>query len=1077
MRNRTISIAGLLVLFCGPICAQEVTAGIYGVIQDTSAASVAGAAITLHNVDTSRDYQTKSDNGGNYTLTRIPVGNYEVFAQASGFRKRTVTGVTLEVNDNRRIDFTLEVGQVTDSVVVSADLVTVNTANGSTSAVVTNETLTNLPAPSRAVLPFALLMPGAVSTAPTSATANYTSVNGVRPTHNAWVLDGGYDIDTGGNWGVLLAPNMEIVEEVRAIRGNYSAEFGTGGGSQFNVVTKSGANQVHGSAYEFLQNSAMNARNYFQPTLPVLKNNEFGFTFGGPVYVPKIYNGKNKTFFFMNIDWTRIRNQASFIQKLPELAYRSGDFSGLSKAILDPLTKMQFPGNIIPASRLDPNAILYAKQYPTPNFHDSIGDNWTTVQPGINNLYQYTARIDHNITEKHRLMGRFTANNNSNNYYNYSGNPGFGFLGRLDTSYVNHLVLDETSTFKPNLINDFNFVRVHNRLHQNPNGLSPSSGINIPQYFPITSDTYPLSNLNLSAIPQRVPGVSFSSGGYAGIAPATPWSNFETIMDWKDNLTWIKGAHTLRTGFDFAYEHKFEPTVTDVWGGFTFDGTQTGDSFADMLLGRAAQFSVSNTVAFNDNNRKAFEAYVDDAWKVNRKLMIDVGLRYSLFPPAYESDGKYRVFSPSAYDPKQAVTVNSAGYIIPGSGNELNGLVNPAKLWSYSKKNFAPRVSFAYDLKGDGKTSIRGGYGIFYSREILGAFILMSGNPPFQQQALIYNTSLSNPASGNTLGYDVPITLGSNDLNQHTPYTEQYNFNIQRTLGKSFLLEIGYAGSHGLHMMRTQDLNQPLPNVGIANKTLNANQLRPYKGYGIISNREQSYSSKYNGLQVELSRRFSGGLMFKLDYTWSKALDTTDCCSGNIYNFYPDTQNARLEWGRSSMDAEHNFVGSYVWELPFLRHSSSMLGKVAGGWQLSGIATFQTGLPIDPVLGVDQAGVGSTARQRPQVIGNPFIGHGDRTVSQWFNQADFALPSIGTFATTSRNFLSGPGTVNWDSSLYKTFRLAEKASIQFRADAFNTLNHTEFSSVGLTYTNPSQFGKITNAKNPRSMMMGLRLYF
>src|SRR5258708_6983022 len=299
--------------------------------------------------------------------------------------------------------------------------------------------------------------------------------------------------------------------------------------------------------------------------------------------------------------------------------------------------------------------------------------------------------------------------------------------------------------------------------------------------------------------------------------------------------------------------------------------------------------------------------------------MGNAGVRYSLFPPAYEADDKYRVFSPSAYNRAKAVTINAQGYIIPGSGDEMNGLVNPNGLWKNSNHNFARSVSFAYDLKGNGKTSIRGGFGIFYSREILGAFILMSGNPPFQQQALIYNTSLSNPAAGNTLGFDVPLNLGSNDLNQHTPYTEQYNFNIQRTLSSNFILEVGYSGSHGVHMMRTQDVNQPLPNVGIANKTLNANQYRPYPGFGIVSNREQSFASKYNGLQVELSRRFSGGLMFKADYTWSKALDTTDCCSGNIYNFYPNSQNASLEWGRSSFDAEHNFIVNYVWEIPFLR--------------------------------------------------------------------------------------------------------------------------------------------------------------
>lgn len=364
MLNRKLILLAALAI--GSLNAQEITAGIYGTVQDASAAIIPGAAVVLHNVETGRDYQTVSDAQGNFSLTFIPIGNYTVSAQATGFKKAVFTGVKLLVNDNRRVDFSLEVGQTAESMTVSAELVNVNTANGTTSAVVTNEQLINLPSTARAVLPFALLMPGAVSTAPTSATANYTSVNGIRPTHNAWVLDGGYDVDTGGNWGVLLAPNMEIVEEVRAIRGNYSAEFGTGGGSQFNVITKNGTNALHGSAYEFFRNSDLNARSYFQPTLPVLKNNEYGFTLGGPVIIPKLYNGKNKTFFFVNADWNPLRSQTQFLDKLPEAAYLTGNFSGLGKTITDPTTGLPFPGNIIPASRIDPNAAIYAKQYPPP---------------------------------------------------------------------------------------------------------------------------------------------------------------------------------------------------------------------------------------------------------------------------------------------------------------------------------------------------------------------------------------------------------------------------------------------------------------------------------------------------------------------------------------------------------------------------------------------------------------------------------------------------------------------------------------------------------------------------------------
>ena len=1039
---------------------------------DSSSATVANAVITLRNVDTGRTYQKTTDSTGNYVLTLIPLGNYSASAESPGFKTETVSGLTLNVNDNRRLDFKLEVGQVADSVNVSADAAMVDTANGTTDSIIPERTIQSLPSTGRAVATFALIMPGAITSAAgtVSASDNYTSVDGIRPTHNAWTLDGGYDIDTGGNWDIFLPPNMEIIAEVNAIRQNYSAEFGTGGGSQFNMISKSGTNEIHGSAYEFLQNSDMEARQYFQPTVPLLKYNDFGFTIGGPAYIPKVYNGKNKTFFFANIDWTWQGTATQFLQIVPTLAQRAGNYSGTGITLKDPTTGSPFPGDIIPSSRIDPNAALYAGLFPAPNFTNSIGDNWEANQPGTNHHHQYTLRGDHNFTDKYRITARWTADLVNNNY---GASSGFTFLREDDIDTASHLTVDQASTFRPNLINDFNLVRIGNRLIDNRGELSPQqTGINIPELFPINAQTYPLSQLALSSVPQRIPGISLTN--YASIAPGTPWANYERIYDIKDNLVWIKGAHTVKTGFDFTHEEKSEPTVTDVWGVFTFNGAQTGDSFADMLLGKAASFTESNTVAYNDNLRESYEAYIDDSWKVMPRLTVDIGVRYSLFPPAHEANSKYRVFDPAAYNPAQAVTVNSAGQIVPGSGNTMDGLVNPAGLWKYSNHNFAPRLSFAYDPKGDGKTAIRGGAGIFYSREILGAFILMSGNPPFQQQALLYNTPLSNPGAGTTAAA-TPATLGSNNLDQLTPYTVQYNFNIQHTLSNNLILEIGYSGTRAVHLMRTIDINQPLPQVGIAEGILSANAFRPYAGYGIIQDRQQSYASKYNGLQMSATRRFAHGIMFKLNYTWSKALDDTDCCSGNIYNPIPNTYNGRDEWGRTSFDAEHAFIGDVVWAIPFLTSRTDLVGKMLGGWQLSAITTIQTSLPLDPLIGVDRAGVGTAQGQRPQVTCNPNPGFGNRSVTEWFNPSCFFSPALGTFADTGRNIIDGTGLNNTDMSLHKNFKLYERMNLEFRADAFNPFNHTEFNAVGHTITTPSQFGKVTSAKNARNLMLGLRL--
>ena len=462
---------------------------------------------------------------------------------------------------------------------------------------------------------------------------------------------------------------------------------------------------------------------------------------------------------------------------------------------------------------------------------------------------------------------------------------------------------------------------------------------------------------------------------------------------------------------------------------------------------------------------------------MSRRLTLNFGLRYSFFPAAHEPDDRFRVFRPESYDPAKAVTVNASGQIIRGSGDRFNGLVNPTSYWDNHTKNFAPRFSFAYDLTGKGNTAVRGGYGLFFSREILGAFILMSGNPPFSQLVTLLNTNLSNPGGGTARDFDLPITLGSIDLNQLTPYTEQWNLNVQHRLMTNTVLEVGYSGSRTIHMMRTQDINQPLPSAGVAQGTagFNANQLRPYKGWGIISHREQSYAASYNGLQMGLTRNFSRGLGITASYTWSRALDNADF-TGGIYGAAPNTSDLK-ERGRASFDATHNFIASYIYDLPFLRNRHDLVGRVVGGWQLSGITTIRTGLPLNPTLGRDYAGVGSSAGQRPQTTGDPMLSHGERTADRWFDTTKYVEPAFGTFASSGRNILSLPGWNNWDLAMTKSFRLRARTNVEFRADAFNFPNHTQFNAVGSSYATPSTFGKVTSAKNERALMLGFRLSF
>jgi len=923
-------------------------------------------------------------------------------------------------------------------------------------------------------------MPGVVSDTPYDRRNNRSMVNGVRPTHNAWLLDGGYNIDTGGNWGTPLSPNIETVAEFRAIRGNYSAEFGIGGGSQFNVITKGGTNELHGSLYWFMRNDKLNARNFFSPTREPFKGNDFGFSVGGPVYLPKIYNGRNRTFFFAFLGWIKERREQNFLNIVPTVAYKNGDFSASPRTLFDPVNNQPFPGNIIPAARIDQNARGYAKMYPDPNYLDAAGRNWTSLQGRKDDTNEKNFRVDHHFSDGHRVMWRYTPEFRLNDFATSSG---FSFLRQQNRTPARNMAANYNGVFRPNLIMDLTWVRSHNRIMQFPPDLSGATwGINIPQLFPDTDKTYPLQSLNLDRVPDRVPTITLTN--YASVAPGSPWSNYQTIYEIRDNFTWIKSAHTIKTGFAYSYEIKFEPTNTDVFGRFSFDGRFTrqagasagGDAFADLLLGRPWNYDETDTVAFNDNRRNSLEFYVDDSWKASRRLTLNFGLRWSYFPPAYEPNDRYRVFVPSQYDPSKAVTVNASGQVIRGSGDRFNGLVKPEPFWRTSRRNFAPRFSFAYDLFGSGKTALRGGYGLFYSREILGAFILMSGNPPFSELVSIQNSSLSNPGGGTTRNFDLPITLGSIDTNQLTPYTQQWNLNIQHGLGNNMVLEVGYAGSRTIHMMRTQDINQPLANAGIAQGTVNANAARPFKGWSNIAHREQSYAANYHGLQIGLNRNYSNGLMLQTAYTWSKTIDNADF-SGGIYGAVPNTRDSSGERGRASLDAGHNFISSAIWDIPFLKDSRTTAGKVFGNWQVSAIYTLRTGLPISPLTGRDNAGVGAATGQRPLASASPFIPHGQRTIDRWFNASVYSFPELGTFSPVGRNILSGPGWNQWDFSFVKKVPVTEGRVLEIRADGFNFFNHTQWNGVGTSLNQPATFGRITSTRNERSFMAGLRFQF
>jgi hypothetical protein len=1067
--RRRWSLCGVLILAIAgtttpSLMAQDVTAGVYGVVQDESGSMIPGIEVQFRNLETNRVLRAVTDETGSYTIPALPIGTYEASAELEGFRRVVIENIPLRVNERRRLVFVLQPGGVTETVTVQSELVAINRTSGTTSSVMDGEDMQLLPSVGRNVMPLAMVMPGVAGPNTTDQrTGQWQAVNGIRPTHNSWLIDGGYNIDTGGNWSMPLAPNQETIAEFRAIRGNYSAEFGTGGGSTFSVITKSGSNRFSGSASWYHRNEKLTARNYFSPTVEPFREHDLGATLGGPVL-------RDRTFFFAFLGSRVERSDARFTSKLPEMAFRSGDFSALGRTLMDPQTGAPFPGNVIPLNRIDPFALAYTQLYPAPNFEDGRGNNYTVLRPRQADLPQMNFRVDHHFNERHRVFGRYIREHSKTQGF---ASPGFDVLANSGRSPRNNTVFNLYSFLTPRLLNEASVTRSHNRIMNFP-PLFPRDqhGLQIPELVPQTPQNYPITSLNLSDIPNPAPSVSLTN--YQGFPASAFWSNYQTIYNMKNNLTWMRGPHTLKTGFDYAYEIKFEPADTNVFGGFNFDGRFTGDAYADFLLGMASLYSESSAVSFNDNRRHAFEAYVDDTWVATPRLTLNLGVRYAYFPPATEPDRRFRSFIPEAYNPAAAVTVLANGRIPRTGGDRLNGIVDPTDYWQYTRWNFAPRLGFSYDLLGGGRTALRGGFGRYHSREILGAFILIASNPPFQERLEVENTSLSNPGGGTGRDFDLPINLSAIDPNQRTPYTEQWNINVQQLLGAATVLEVGYVGTRGRHMMRSRDINEGPLNADVPAGRISANALRPYQGWGQISWREQTYDSNYHGLQVGLDGRVKRNLNLRASYTLSRTRDNADN-RGHIYgasaynNLMPD-----LLVGPASFDTPHRFVSSVIYRAPWLAERRDVLGAVAGGWSISTIFTAETGYPFTPSIGVDRAGLGAARDQRPVVVGDWRVSN--PTADRWFNTDAFQMPEPGTLAATPRNFMRLPGRTTWDIMMAKTFPLAGAARLEVRAEAFNAFNTTQFSGLGTNLSNVN-FGRAISAHPARRVQLGLRLTY
>ncbi|MEX2262138.1 MAG: TonB-dependent receptor [Bryobacteraceae bacterium] len=1154
------------------LLAQTEKAQLNGSVSDATGAVVIQAQVTVTHTGTGARRATATNDQGLFSLPFLDPGTYSVQIQKEGFRTASQTNFKLDVAQVARIDFTLEVGAVTEQVTVAAQAVLLDTGSASLAHLVDNTRIVNLPTNGRNSYGFATLIPGVRASRGFTQVAygmyndQFVSINGSRPNQSSFLLDGGANSNPAFN-GPAMFPSLDSVEEYKVQTNNYSAEFSNAAGGVINLVTKSGTNQLHGTFFEFLRNDRFTANDFFVNRAGLkegpFRYNQFGGAVGGPVVLPKIYNGKDRTFFFVSYEGLRWVRGLITTGTIPTLLEREGDFSqtrnsaGQVIAIYDPLTtvpdparpgrsiRQPFTGNLIPLNRFDPVARNLLRFFPAPN---APGAPFTNVNnfagnpsaPIIKNTI--SGRLDHNFNERQRLYGRFTLNNTPHNRPSVYGDTpelrvSSPVLGN-DQLNQRQVVLNYNHVLRPTLVVELGSSFLRYSIHRRGPALGyDPRQLGFPNYL---GELY-------SSLRPCFPGVGITGLGVTIQAPDSGGGlmgscgilgdAYETFHEYS-NATAIRGSHTLKFGGNFGTSRLATPRYGGAGMGLNFNPNFTqgpdpivasaaaGTGFSSFLLGTGSG-SINSDGPGQNHLFRYYGFYFQDDWKVTRRLTLNLGVRYDENLPWTERFNRQTSFNYDAPSPLSTPELRVVGGLMfPGVG----GLSRRA--FERDTNNVAPRFGFALSISE--KTVVRGGYGIFYAPitggGYNGAAMPISG---FQAQTQWVGTLdgvtpvafLSNPfpngfirATGSTEG--LATLAGQNvtgmDEGRRNPYAQQWNLNIQRTMPGNFLLDIAYAGSRGLHLFGNLNANQLLnrdlavgdglrelvsnPFFGqitsgpVSGRTVPRNQLlRPYPQFNAVTIGNTSYgASTYHSLQLKVERRFSRGFSVLVSYTLSKLMDdvaaTTTGFPGEFFSgdSIQDVHNRRNERSVASYDAPQYLAINGVWELPFGKGKrwladASAVRAVLGNWQINGIGTFRSGVPLSLTTAANTL-FNFGGAQRP----NWFNGNtGEREgriasrVTRYFDPLVYSAPAPYTFGNTPRfmSALRGPGISNWDVSVFKNIPIRERFTLQFRAEAYNIANRAEF-ALPNTQIGSAAAGVITSqANSPRDIQLALKLNF
>jgi hypothetical protein len=1104
------------VCLSAPLFAQtygEIT----GELRDVSGANIPGATVVVTNTETGATRTAVSNDAGVYSFPSLAPGIYDIRITRDGFKTITRKGIQLQVQQSARIDFQMELGEVTESVDVSAETTLLATENATVGTVIENKRIVELPLNGRNYLQLVSLAPNvsfgfasagqAQSRQGGERSSQNISVGGQRSYFNHFTLDGIENTDPNFNTYVIQ-PSIDALQEFKVQTGIYPAEFGRQV-TQINVMTKPGTNEYHGTLYEFLRNDKLDATQYAftsaRPPKNPFKWNQYGFTLGGPVWIPKVFKGTNRLFFMANYESFRQRQTVESIYTLPSTAMRGGNFAQLlpGTVIYDPATRIAdasgnitatpFAGNVIPTSRINPISTKLLEFYPEPNLATAaLSRNRQQTEGRPRNKDQFILRMDFNESSKSQWFGRYSWGDEN------QLNEGLKLNGFQVLTNVEQYMGSNVRTFSPSTVNEFRFgyTRFFN-----------SAGRELAFKRDVVTELGIPGLKGGEPVTWGIPSISLQ--GYSGFGDDSegPYANDNNSLQFVDNFSWVRGKHSLRFGGEIRRDKYNQVGNQFARGSFIFEADATtvvsggkksgGDPFADFLLGYSRRSEAAVSIASAEFRSTGFALYVDDVWKISPKLTLNMGLRYERTPPWEDQTGRlftvaipadlavagvtdpslhpYFLRQGSGGDPYEGINLFWPDITVKRDGSLGNRLVRT------DTADWAPRMGVTWNPSP--KWVIRSGFGIFYSQD--------TGNPRFDmarnlagrtrfeadsQHLYTFQTAFADLAGAKAI---VPRPYSfANEYNRNTPYTVQYMLNVQYELPSNSLLEVGYLGNQSHHLEQLRAVNEEIPGA-----TPHLDRV-PFAEFGRIQLVDNGGNGVYNGLSAKFTKRYSSGLTFLFGYTWSRSIDTGSAIRTHDGDtLFPQNSHCRAcDRGLSSFHVGHRFVGSILYDLPVGRGRqldirNPVLNALAGGWQLGSILAYQTGFPITVSTGRDQANTGG-GFDRPLATGqDPVLPRDQQSTERFFNTDAFVIQPFGSFGNVGRNTLIGPRIFTWDASMHKNFNFTEQHYLQFRFEAFNAANHPNWSNPNTSVTSPN-FGKITGTRTSmRQLQMALKFVF